>query len=164
MNIFALDADPRIAAQHHFDKHVVKMILEYSQLLSAAHHMTDSPYADQCYKLTHKHHPSSLWTRASADNYRWLYRLFMELCREYSLRYNRQHLTEQKMADVLRNVPPALPESGLLPVFLAMPDKESIRNETFGDSVAAYRAYYRTKPIKLHTWRIRDVPEFMEAA
>ena len=39
MNIFYLDADPVKCAQAHVDKHVVKMILEYAQLL--AHRVID---------------------------------------------------------------------------------------------------------------------------
>lgn len=41
MNIFALDNDPKVAAQMHLDKHVVKMIIEYAQLLSTAHRLRD---------------------------------------------------------------------------------------------------------------------------
>ena len=41
MNIFFLDKDPIIAAQYHCDKHCVKMILEYAQLLSTAHRVLD---------------------------------------------------------------------------------------------------------------------------
>lgn len=41
MNIFALDRDPFIAASYHCDKHVVKMIVEYAQLLSTAHRQLD---------------------------------------------------------------------------------------------------------------------------
>jgi len=41
MNIFYLDTDPRVAAEAHCDKHVVKMILEYGQLLSTAHRLID---------------------------------------------------------------------------------------------------------------------------
>ena len=41
MNIFALDTDPVIAAQSHCDKHVVKMIIEYAQLMSTAHRVLD---------------------------------------------------------------------------------------------------------------------------
>ncbi len=41
MNIFYLDSDPRICAQMHNDKHCVKMILEYAQLLSTAHRVID---------------------------------------------------------------------------------------------------------------------------
>lgn len=41
MNIFALHDEPKIAAQMHLDKHVVKMIIEYAQLLSTAHRLID---------------------------------------------------------------------------------------------------------------------------
>ena len=41
MNIFVLDRDPYIAAQMHCDKHVIKMICEYAQLLSTAHRQLD---------------------------------------------------------------------------------------------------------------------------
>ena len=41
MNIFYLHNDPKICAEQHVDKHVVKMIVEYAQLLSTAHRMLD---------------------------------------------------------------------------------------------------------------------------
>lgn len=41
MNIFLLSNDPRIAAKYHCDKHVVKMLVEYAQLLSTAHRQLD---------------------------------------------------------------------------------------------------------------------------
>lgn len=41
MNIFVLSTDVVECAQYHNDKHVVKMILEYAQLLSTAHRLLD---------------------------------------------------------------------------------------------------------------------------
>ena len=41
MNIFYLDKNPKIAAEMHCDKHVVKMITETAQLLSTAHRILD---------------------------------------------------------------------------------------------------------------------------
>lgn len=41
MNIFALSRDPFVAASYHCDRHVVKMIIEYAQLLSTAHRVLD---------------------------------------------------------------------------------------------------------------------------
>ena len=41
MNIFFLDKRPDDAAEMHCDKHCVKMILEYSQMLSTAHRVLD---------------------------------------------------------------------------------------------------------------------------
>jgi len=43
MNLFILFADPRLAAQAHVDKHVVKMILEACQMLYSAHWTTTFP-------------------------------------------------------------------------------------------------------------------------
>lgn len=41
MNIFVLHEHPKTCAQMHLDKHVVKMIIEYAQLLSTAHRLRD---------------------------------------------------------------------------------------------------------------------------
>lgn len=41
MNIFALSTIPYEAARFHCDKHVVKMILEYGQMLSTTHRLLD---------------------------------------------------------------------------------------------------------------------------
>jgi hypothetical protein len=41
MNIFYLHNDPVTAAEYHVDKHVVKMVQEYAQLLSTAHRVLD---------------------------------------------------------------------------------------------------------------------------
>jgi len=41
MNIFYLDRDPRKCAEMHLDKHCVKMIIEYAQLMSTAHRVLD---------------------------------------------------------------------------------------------------------------------------
>ena len=41
MNIFYLDKEVVPCAQMHLDKHCVKMILEYAQLLSTAHRVLD---------------------------------------------------------------------------------------------------------------------------
>lgn len=40
MNIFYLDQDPKLCAQYHADKHVIKMILESAQLLCTAIRIT----------------------------------------------------------------------------------------------------------------------------
>ena len=41
MNIFYLDKNPKVAAEMHCDKHVIKMVLEYAQILSTAHRVID---------------------------------------------------------------------------------------------------------------------------
>mgnify|MGYP001364327535 CR=1 FL=1 len=42
MNIFELDENPLVCASMHCDKHVVKMPIEYAQLLSTAHRVLRS--------------------------------------------------------------------------------------------------------------------------
>ena len=83
MNIFYLSHNTQECAEMHVDKHVVKMILEYSQLLSTAHRVLDgveyidnssgrkikrwklnwSAFEDTLYKATHINHPSAVWCR-----------------------------------------------------------------------------------------------------
>jgi len=103
MNIFYLNSDPERAAQLQYNKHVVKMILESAQLLCSAHIMLDSEI-DVPYKLTHKNHPSAVWTRQSRSNYAWLYFHMMALGKEYKKRYNKEHLTITKCRDVLAQI------------------------------------------------------------
>lgn len=153
MNIFVLDKNIKKAAQYHCDKHVVKMIVEYAQLLSSAHHLSDSAFAKDCYKLTHKNHPCAIWVRESKANYIWLYNLFNSLCAEYTARYNKVHKTYIEKGPVLQNVPD-LSWKGLTPFPQAMP--EEFRRD---DAVEAYRAYYRGAKKEIATWKTK-VPEW----
>ena len=111
MNVFYLDRDPVTAAKMHCDKHVVKMIIEYAQLMSTAHRVLDgemyygltkngrkikrwklnSNMEDILYKASHINHPSAIWARQSNNNYNWLYCLFTALCDEYTHRYGKVH-------------------------------------------------------------------------
>ena len=98
MNIFYLHNDTKLCAEQHVDKHVVKMIVEYAQLLSTAHRMIDgeeyigksktgrkvkryrmtNPNLDKTvYLAVHYHHPSAVWARETKSQYEWLYSLFV---------------------------------------------------------------------------------------
>lgn len=46
MNIFYLDQDPKLCAQYHCDKHVVKMITEYAQIMCTVHRMLRGTLTD----------------------------------------------------------------------------------------------------------------------
>jgi hypothetical protein len=142
MNVFYLSSGPWECAQYHCDKHVVKMVVEYAQLLSTAHRMLDADvitaeFADGLYKKTHVNHPSAVWVRSSRDHYDWLYTLFVALCVEYTWRYKRVHLTWIKLKHLLETPPVNIPDAGFTPPPQAMPDE--YKNE---DTIAAYRAYY----------------------
>lgn len=94
MNIFFLALLVSECARAHCDRHVIKMILESTQLLFSAWHLTAKtgwqnlfPENVKIYRLTHKNHPMSIWTRKSIHNYRWLVSLAYELALEYDRRY-----------------------------------------------------------------------------
>ena len=53
MNIFVLDNEVEKCAEYHCDKHVIKMILESAQMMSAVVRLQGY---DVGYKLTHKNH------------------------------------------------------------------------------------------------------------
>ena len=73
MNIFYLNRDPVQCAKDHCDKHCVKMLLEYAQLMSTAHRVHDNN--DDVYQIAHLNHQSKIWTRESLDHYQWLFQL-----------------------------------------------------------------------------------------
>lgn len=177
MNIFYLSTTPQQAARDHLDKHVVKMILEYAQILSTAHRvldgkqetilsdsgrrqkvytLSDSRNVD-LYKATHTNHPSAVWARQTACNYEWLYKLFTETCDEYTYRYGRIHLTDSKLRGVLKHHPNSIGKSiaWTCPT-PAMPDECRIS----GDSLASYRKYYIDKKADMAKWTNREPPEW----
>lgn len=150
MNIFILSLNKKENAIFHNDKHVVKMILEHTQLLCSAHHMTGGTAP---YKLTHKNHPCAIWTRESLSNYFWLLEMTMELGKEYTYRYGKVHKSIQICIDLPYI---KLPDIGLTPFKLCMDDEYKIGN----DVVASYRNYYIKAKNHIATWKSREVPEW----
>jgi hypothetical protein len=175
MNIFVLDKDPAKAAKYHCDTHVVKMTLEYAQLLSIAHRALDGeqvievsttgrklkrfkhpdPVLDSVlYKTTHANHPCAKWARMSLDNYAWLFNLFEYTASEYTLRYGKVHLSEQKLIRILANPPNNLPDIGMTEFVQTMPEQYQIP----GDAVKAYRNLYIHDKSAFAEWRYSETP------
>ena len=93
MNIFVLDKDPYVAAQMMCDKHVVKMILEGCQMLSTVHSLdVIQDNKPTLYKPCFHNHPCTIWAGKSMGNFIWLCELGIELCKEYSYRYEKDHI------------------------------------------------------------------------
>jgi hypothetical protein len=156
MNIFFLDTDIKKCAQYHCDKHVVKMILEYAQLLSTAHHLIDGP-KDGIYAATHKNHPMAIWTRDSIENYSFVYSLLVALCDEYTLRYKKIHKTST-LLPLLNEAPRNLLYfTNGYSVPLCMPDdcKEK-------DAVTSYRNYYKKYKKDIAVWKYTETPEWFK--
>jgi hypothetical protein len=53
MNIFVLHRDPATAARDHCDRHILKMILEYGQMLSTAHRLLDGELCEETFTDEH---------------------------------------------------------------------------------------------------------------
>jgi len=152
MNIFFLDYDPKKCAQYHNDKHVVKMILETAQLLCGVHWVTGN---EAPYKLSHKNHPCSIWTRSSLENYLWLCELGLELCIEYEYRYGKKHKTYDVILWCILNKPNISDIEFTSPP-LAMPDHCKIGN----NPIKSYRNYYMIEKSSFCKWKGRNVPNW----
>lgn len=153
MNIFVLDLNPQRAARYHCDKHVPKMLLETAQLLSTAIRLSGR---DEGYRVTHKNHPCALWARASATNYSWLHCLAYFLNREWQYRFG--HERDHKSWSMLKRIvpPTTIPELGLTPFPLCMPDEYKVD----GDPVASYRAYYIGEKMRFAHWDLQQTPHW----
>lgn len=177
MNIFRLHNDPVISAQMMCDKHVVKMVIEYAQLLSTAHRVIDGEeYTDRTksgrrikrwklsgdaqerllYKACHVNHPSAIWTRENKRNYRWLYNHFVACAKEYTHRYGRIHATYDKLSGQLWFAPKNINQVGPETVMpQCMPEYCKNDNVTEG-----YRKYYREEKKYFAKWSNREVPKW----
>jgi hypothetical protein len=175
MNIFYLSKSPVECAEMHLDKHVVKMIIEYAQLLSTAHRYIDGQETTELtakgrrikrwvlpdereqhlYKASHINHPSAKWARVRSSHYKWLYELFCALCDEYTHRYGRVHMTDQKLRSFLSQVPKNIGKSEIFEEpYLAMPNDVKIND----DSIASYQSYYIKYKKSFAKWTKRPVP------
>lgn len=154
MNIFVFDMDHKTNARYHCDKHVVKMITEYSQLLSGAVRSTG---INAGYKSTHMAHPCAIWTRFSIHNYVWLAKLLIALHKEWQYRYNHPSDHYHKAYIKARLLPfPELPKLGMTPFAQAMPSEYSIPH----DAVTAYRDYFNGEKQHIASWTKREQPEW----
>lgn len=180
MNIFYLDKDAKTSAEMHCDSHCSKMIIEYAQLMSTAHRtmdgemyygltkngrkikrwkMDDDVMETTLYKASHINHPSGIWVRQSAKNYRWLYRMWTELNTEFMWRYGKDvpHESYRKLNELLFDIPKNMKEGVFTEPTQAMPD--DVKNKS---SITAYRDYYIKYKTHLHNWKNRNVPYWLE--
>jgi hypothetical protein len=156
VNIFILDSNIKECAQAHCDKHVVKMILEYTQILCT---VADSLGYQVPYKPTHQKHPCTLWTAKSTGNWLWLKELCFELNNEYQFRFSRSEPHKSFLvASALPDI--SLPEIGMTEHAQAMPDECKER----GDAITAYRRYYLAHKSHLLKYTKRKPPAWIETS
>ena len=158
MNIFYLDEKTSEAAKLHCDKHVVKMIVEYGQLLSTAHRVLDG----ELYIDSSSGRKIKRWQHPDSDFEANLYKA----CKEYTHRYrvisslSKDHATYIKLGKYLASYPVNLPfDKDATAVPQCMPD--DVKSD---DPVDAYQNYYIKYKKDFARWTNRPVPKFMEAA
>ena len=131
MNIFFLHRDPSRAAKAQCDKHVVKMVLETTQMLSTAARRNGF---DIGYRPAYANHPMTRWVGNNNFNFSWALQHAQSLSNEYTFRFQKFHACQKvinqflSLKDDYTNItePPQ-----------CMPDE--FKQDDF---VRAYRDYY----------------------
>ena len=177
MNIFYLHEDPIQNAKWHIDKHIVKMPIEYAQLMSTAHRMLDGEMylgktaigrnikrwrlyderEDILYKASHINHPSAIWVRESIENYFQMYKLYMAVLAEFTNRYGKVHGSSKPSIALIRppsNIP--MVKGTQLPQ--CMPEMCKVKN----NPILAYRNYYIVEKNSFASWKNREIPEWFQ--
>ena len=153
MNIFFLSICPYVCARMHCDAHVVKMILEYAQMLCTAHHVCGNYKNPKLYKIAFKNNPCAVWARTTTGNYSWLYDLFIHLCKEYTRRYGKIHVCQIKLEACLSFIPVNIPKGNITKLHQAMPEKCKQSRDT-----SAYHKYYNTEKTHFAKWKNTEIP------
>lgn len=185
MNIFILNENPELAARDYCNKHLPKMCVEMLQMLGSAvigHGATPDmmPLTKKGTPLKggYHRHPCSLWVGETRENYTWTVRHALELCKEYTDKYNKIHFCEKGIRHLM-DMTYLIPKSNLTHFALAMPDeyrpdyilaaskpfavltddkKVIISHARAEEAIQAYRRYYHSK--EFAKWDGRRVPHW----
>jgi len=177
MNIFYLHEDPIQNAKWHIDKHIVKMPIEYAQLMSTAHRLLDGEMylgktaighkikrwrlnderESVLYKASHINHPSAIWVRESIENYYQMYKLYMATLAEYTNRYGKIH-GSTKPSILLTRAPKNIPKIKGTQLPQCMPEMCKVKD----NPILAYRNYYIVEKNSFASWKNREIPEWYQ--
>ena len=172
MNIFYLSRNLKNCAKYHCDKHVVKMMTEYAQILSTAHRVLDGNETvtltksgrrytrylfektdwrePKLYKSVHAGHPSVVWTYSSREHYVYLYDLWVQLHEEFKRRYNKNHASYDKLWDALMMTPKNIEDNGWTDPPPAIKGYDWLITS---DIVETYRNFYIHDKKAFATWK-----------
>jgi len=155
MNIFVLSLSPILASRYMCNIHVVKMTLEYMQMLATVLYLLGFTADDlknagivnksgNAYSKTHQHHPCVKWLLESGANRLWLCEAAIEAAKEYERRRGKVHACYAPITKAAHfMIVNDLLESGEpTPFAQAMPDEYKVNTGNLDDAVKAYRAFY----------------------
>ncbi|WP_298137850.1 hypothetical protein [Acidiferrobacter sp.] len=187
MNLFVLDADPRLAAQAHHDVHCNKMATEAGQIGTAALAVALASYdevpaarpghtkkrwkrpLDPGWGVSHPYHPATRWAAASRGNFLWALQLGLSLCDEWHYRFDTPHgarPTLERLFAYAQGHDGIFAQSGRTPFIVAF-DAVRYADCLQNDIVASYRAYYARYKLNLPTkgpprWTRRAPPQWLD--
>ena len=138
MNIFATSPDPTLSACTLADRHVVKMVIETAQMLSAAILYHDDSVSG-LYRATHVNHPCSVWVRSSQRSFLWTVAHGISLADEYEKRYKKQHKSKA-IIELCAKYVSIFPDVDMPKFAMAMPEEYKC-----DDPHVAYQNYLRSK-------------------
>lgn len=177
--MFLTDVHMSNIPRQYCDVHLRKMVLEQTQLLCNAHriidgskgmlyknkklvqydhvlyHLGEHNHEPCLYLLSHKNHPISKWVRASHLNYKFSYRLLVEMHNEYEFRFNKKHKSKSLLND-LKNVPRSMKNIKQTP-FMA------VVSDGVDKNFSVYEQYQQEMLIKYNEW-MRQNKEIMKGA
>ena len=140
----------------HGDQHITKMPTEAVQLLYSALHMLNKDTAwlkkapwnqkktMRGYKLTHAGTALPVWVRRSRANFDICLKYAMELCKEYTRRFHKEHFVEHHTRWIRKHIPENFPATGKTPIPLCIKAPGPVQHEAdMKKVVAIYREFYR---------------------
>jgi len=155
--VFFLHEDPAIAAEYHYDKHVISAIPCVVRILSAVQCSYGKRwkwlYSGSCNREVVS------WVEKSEANYHWLWKFGMALCAEFTVRFNnvhKSHIIIERLSfapEAIRNR-----EEGLTRPPQTIPD--IYKHE---DTSTAYWGYYREEKRHLLKYTNRERPVWLNA-
>ena len=149
MNIFVTSPNPRFAAQTLPDKHIVKMPLETCQMLSIVASkkwgynfgtlpkLDGTPYNTE--KGAFRNHPCTIWAQT---NWSWLIQHGLELCAEYTHRYNKIHSCQHTMEHAVE----IFPQQDSDPTDFVFAGPDVFKHDKNIGIFTAYKRYIASKP------------------
>ncbi len=171
MNIFWLHPNSEQNAKYACDQHIVKMCLEYAQILCTVLRVRGSNH-EELYKATHVNHPCVVWAGENYANFNTLYALLYQYGLEYLRRFNKtqDHASYSKIRFIMVHHTSLLyrafserdePRYMTLPP-QCMPEIYRTANpRDIHDIVAAYRRYYAAEKRMFARYRTGEIPFFM---
>ena len=170
MNIFFLSLNATECASLYCNQHVIKILLEITQMLYTAWHESGEEFlpprsksGKRGYRPAHRNHPMCMWVRYSRKTYMFTAKLGMALALEYNARFKKCHACTKHIMWLQSHVPACFQGAksptayyGKLGIPQCMPPEHYDP-----DPIVAYRSYYTTKRIRLQSTTML-IQDFLE--